>query len=129
MVLKMIVNDIQEIFFNIVLLFLFSAVGFMFLFSFFFMIFCVVWFIAGIHMHIVCRDSKDAQPIDVFLASELSNSKVDISQSLKNCRENQPLYTAINGENIYNISAEFDVEKVKFPWKNSHFNFFCSEVY
>ena len=89
----------------------------MFLFSFFFMIFCVVWFVAGIHMHIVCRDSKDAQSIDVFLAIKYNFSKVVISQSLKNCRENQPLYTAINGTNIYNISAEFDIEKVNISLK------------
>ena len=100
----------------------------MFLFSFYFMIFCVFWFVAGIHMHIVCRDSKDAKPIDVFLVSELRNSKVVISQSLKNCRENQPLYTAINGENIYNISAEFDVEKVNIFVKKNYCNFFILKV-
>ena len=81
----------------------------MFLFSFILMTCCVVTYIAGIHLHIVCRDMKDGEALDLLI-----EGKIDISRSLQNCRQNQALYTALNAATLFNfnVTQELNVTKV-----------------
>ena len=81
----------------------------MFLFSFILMTCCVVTYIAGIHLHIVCRDMKDGEALDLLI-----DSKIDISRSLQNCRQNQALYTALNAATLFNfnVTKELNVREV-----------------
>ena len=81
----------------------------MFLFSIILMTCCVVTYIVGIHLHIVCRDMKDGEALDLLI-----DGKIDISQSLQNCRQNQALYTALNAATLFNfnVTKELNVTEV-----------------
>ena len=96
---------------------LMAAVGFMFMFSFVLMLFCVIWFAVGIHFHIVCRDLHDGDIIDQFAGTKLK-IKVDgeyhvisVKDTLKNCRDNQAIYQAIGGDRIYDLSKKLNISE------------------
>ena len=42
----------------------FRSIGFMFIFSFFFFLFTAIFFLIGIHLHVLCRELKDGGIID-----------------------------------------------------------------
>ena len=88
------------------------------------MLFCVVWFAFGMHLHIICRDVHDGKLVDNFLSDQLliNGKKISVEHILSQCRVNTPLYVALNGENYYNISKELNVKEVSelhnFIWKH-----------
>ena len=85
----------------------------MFIFSFLLMLFCVLWYVVGIHLHIICRDLKDGKLIDDFnIDLKYNSERIYIGGTIQKCRDNMALYEAIGGEKYYNISSEFDVKKV-----------------
>uniref|UniRef100_T2MJ78 Prominin-1 n=1 Tax=Hydra vulgaris TaxID=6087 RepID=T2MJ78_HYDVU len=92
--------------------FLMASVGFMFIFSAILMMFCVVWFAVGMHLHIVCRDVHDGILFDNFLSDQLiiEGKKISVKLLLSQCRSNAPIYKALNVENIYNISKELNIK-------------------
>ncbi|XP_065649942.1 prominin-1-A isoform X2 [Hydra vulgaris] len=92
--------------------FLMASVGFMFIFSAILMMFCVVWFAVGMHLHIVCRDVHDGILFDNLLSDKLiiKGKKISVNHLLSQCRSNAPIYKALNVENIYNISKELNIK-------------------
>ncbi|XP_057306607.1 prominin-1-A-like [Hydractinia symbiolongicarpus] len=92
---------------------LMSAVGLMFIFSFLFMLFCVIWYVVGIHLYIVCRDMEDGELIDDLYKFKPTDSDevLKVSQTLKNCRNNMPLFAALDGDRFFNITKNFDIKE------------------
>ena len=93
--------------------FLMASVGFMFIFSFPLMLFCVVWFTAGIHLHIACRDIQDGSLIDELGRGRLMvNGKfVSVKETLEKCKLNQTLFTAMGGDRIINLSKKLNISQ------------------
>jgi prominin 1 len=96
--------------------FLMAATGFMFIFSWILMLFCVVWFALGIDLHIVCRETKGdklSESMDYFLAGKLKidGHEIKLSEVVASCEKDEPLYKAIGGENIYNVSAAINISQ------------------
>jgi len=90
----------------------------MFIFSFFLMLFCVLWYIVGIHLHFVCRDIKDASLFDAVISNQLNltledgKREVSVQDTLENCRNNMPLFKALGGEHVFNITGKFSFRDV-----------------
>ena len=97
----------------------FRSVGFMFMFSFFLMLFCTLWYVVGIHLHFVCRDLKDASIFDTIIADKLNlqletdSAMVSVQSTLNNCRNNMALYQSIGGQNVFNLSSKLDFKSVR----------------
>eukprot|EP00111_Clytia_hemisphaerica_P002874 TCONS_00008131-protein len=93
---------------------LMASVGFMFIFAFFLMLFCTIWYVLGIHLHFVCRDLKDATLLDTILSDQMNlklednRPEVSVQNTLNNCRKNLPLYKALGGETVFNITSKFN---------------------
>ena len=93
----------------------------MFLFSFFLMLFCVVWYSVGIHLYLGCRDLKDGQLIDNFMGDriKIGDHVVSINTVLNECRDNQALFKSIGGESAFNLTKQFDFRNVSILFLNS----------
>lgn len=91
-----------------------ASVGFMFIFSFIFFLLTALCFVLGQHMHILCREVKDAQIIDKYAGDQLkyNGTKIIAGNVLKNCRKGQPIYTAINGKSVFNLNDKLNFSKL-----------------
>lgn len=80
------------------------------------MIFCVIWFTSGIHVHLMCREMKDGELADTVMDMVIKSAdKPDISVAdiLSNCRQNVGLYQATAYlEKKYNITEKIKFDKV-----------------
>ncbi|ESP03882.1 hypothetical protein LOTGIDRAFT_156479 [Lottia gigantea] len=107
--------------------FLMAGVAFSFVFSWILMIICLILFLAGgfayteACRYFVTHEPADLQPFENLVFQNLdftknlfndSNAKFSIVQTLKNCEENQAIYTALQLDSFLNINNYLNISSL-----------------